>query len=186
MIIIIGVLVGTITTEKIMHVFSFQPGYVTQSEKKNRTRLMRSWGTFMGFWMPLGYKFSKAGKDVAKRVSGPSTSTKICGEAENPRMTIGVQSTNEERKCATRHNVFTLPPQDQPYVPTAQGPLNDKKGNGSIHHPIDQNGHANAITFQHALMDACRSQIYPQLLAQLALENCWLFNACTTLKFHTL
>ena len=31
----------------------------------------------------------------------------ICGEAENPRMTIGVQSTNEERKCATRHNVFT-------------------------------------------------------------------------------
>ena len=70
------------------------------------------------------------------------------GEAENPRMTIGVQSTNEERKCATRHNVFTLPPQDQPYVPTAQGPLNDKKGNGSIHHPIDQNGHANAIAFQ--------------------------------------
>ena len=48
------------------------------------------------------------------------------GEAENPRMTIGVQSTNEERKCATRHNVFTLPPQDQPYVPTAQGPLNGK------------------------------------------------------------
>ena len=51
----------------------------------------------------------------------------ICGEAENPRMTIGVQSTNEERKCATRHNVFTLPPQDQPYVPTAQGPLNGKR-----------------------------------------------------------
>ena len=49
------------------------------------------------------------------------------GEAENPRMTIGVQSTNEERKCATRHNVFTLPPQDQPYVPTAQGPLNGKR-----------------------------------------------------------
>ena len=51
----------------------------------------------------------------------------IYGEAENPRMTIGVQSTNEERKCATRHNVFTLPPQDQPYVPTAQGPLNGKR-----------------------------------------------------------
>ena len=49
------------------------------------------------------------------------------GEAENPRMTIGVQSTNEERKCAARHNVFTLPPQDQPYVPTAQGPLNGKR-----------------------------------------------------------
>jgi hypothetical protein len=146
LIIIIGVLVGTITTEKIMHVF-FIPAWVRDAiGKKNRTRLMRSWGTFMGFWMPLGYKFSKAGKD--KRVSGPSTSTKICGEAENPRMTIGVQSTNEERKCATRHNVFTLPPQDQPYVPTAQGPLNDKKGNGSIHQPIDQNGHANAIAFQ--------------------------------------
>ena len=70
---------------------------------------------------------------------GLSRSTRMCqrilwsnllryhGEAENPRMTIGVQSTNEERKCATRHNVFTLPPQDQPYVPTAQGPLNGKR-----------------------------------------------------------
>ena len=53
------------------------------------------------------------------------------GEAENPRMTIGVQSTNEERKCATRHNVFTLPPQDQPYVPTAQGPLNGKRASAA-------------------------------------------------------
>ena len=32
---------------------------------------------------------------------------------------------------AKRHNVFTLPPQDQPYVPTAQGPLNGKRASAA-------------------------------------------------------
>ena len=50
--------------------FKFQPGYVTQSEIKIGPVSMRSWGTFMEFWMPLGYKFPRLGRMLPREFLG--------------------------------------------------------------------------------------------------------------------